>query len=219
MKRLAFRRVATCALLASTALSYAQTTATQPAQMGAGTLLSSSPTVTQPISEWSVTVERFANAMSNNDATAARTEATESLPVMRGANNEASSFPALVERAAGGSVLASHAYFYPPLVMAADLAADFKTSTTVPDDVKTLMIPDDDDAMKRANATAAQWFAQNLGATKDTPVAVAVLLPPVNDSAAKAPTPVLVLMRGKQDASGKFKIDRVVFGTPLQIAE
>jgi len=33
------------------------------------------------------------------------------------------------------------------------------------------MIPDDDNEMKRANATAAQWLRQNLGAQKGDPLA------------------------------------------------
>jgi hypothetical protein len=172
-----------------------------------------------PTQNWSAAVERLALALVTGDTPTAHAATTNALSVVRSGSTEAADLTTLVQRATGGAVLGTHVYSFPPLAMAADLAADFKTATTASDSIKALMIPTNDDAMQRANATAIQWVAQALGATQGTPVAVALVMPAAVAESPKSPVPVLVLMRGAAGEDGSFHISRIVFGTPLEILD
>jgi hypothetical protein len=119
--------------------------------------------------------------------------------------------------------------------MAADVAADFKQATAVPEKVRMLFLIDDEIEMKRANATAVQWVIEQLEARQGQPVAVIVLwaakppAPPppadLNDPlptdprpapvAAAAYEPVFVLLRGEETDPHKFRINYAVYGNPV----
>ncbi|HLL90861.1 MAG TPA: hypothetical protein VK324_16285, partial [Tepidisphaeraceae bacterium] len=118
----------------------------------------------------------------------------------------------LAARTTGAQVLGAHAYSFPPMVMAADVAADVKGAAGLSDAVRKSFVPADDDEMKRANATAVQWVAQALAPGKGTPVALIVLW----DDAARdgTATPLFVLVRGVEHPDGTYKINRVVYGHP-----
>jgi hypothetical protein len=171
-----------------------------------------------PIS-WPTTVQRFSQALTNGDTATARAATAAETTVVRSGSAEQIDLATLVHRSTGGAVLASRLYTFPPIAMAADLAADFKMAPAIPDAMTTLMVPTDDAAMQRANATAIQWVAQVLGAVQGTPFAVAVILPAPASTTDKAPLPILILMRGAAGEAGGFAVDRIVFGTPLQIME
>jgi hypothetical protein len=177
-------------------------------------------TTTQPaVAAWSAVADQFTAALLKGETKAASSLATDPITIVRVGSVESIELATLVHHATGGTVLASHIYSFPPLAMAADLAADFKTASQVPDSLKELMIPQDDEGMKRANATAIQWLAQALGAEKGTPVAVVLLLP-VTPPDAKAPAvPLLVLIKGDQGLDGAIHVSRVVYGTPQQIID
>jgi hypothetical protein len=105
--------------------------------------------------------------------------------------------------------------------MAADLAADFKAASGIPDEIKHRMIPEDDDQMKRANATAVQWAAEVLQAAKDQPVGIIVLwcedrgAPGMGTGVGSSPELLFILIRGEQVGKDQFKIRQAVYGDPL----
>ncbi len=126
----------------------------------------------------------------------------------------------------GQGIVGVHAYVHPPLALAADLAADFKAANNVPAEVKDGMIPRDDQSMRRANATAAQWAQGTLDASTGDPVGVIVLFPaPASTQPTSMPTgpasgpstrdsrlPIFLLIKGKEIAPDHFKVTSIVFG-------
>jgi hypothetical protein len=168
---------------------------------------------------WPAAVDRFTKALTLGDPTSARALTTTGATIARSGSSEQIDLATLVQRSSGGTVLATHLYSFPPIAMAADLAADFKSAPMIPEATKTLMVPADDAAMQRANATAIQWVAQVLGAVQGTPFAVALIMPSPASPLEKTPLPILVLMRGTASENGVFAVDRIVFGTPQQIIE
>ena len=171
------------------------------------------------VQNWSATAERLTKALVTGDAPAAHAATTNTVSIVRTGGTQPTDLATLMQRSVGGAALGTHVYTFPPLAMAADLAADFKTTSAVPDSIKSLMVPTDDEAMQRANATAIQWVAQVLGATQGTPVAVAVVVPAAVPDTTKMPQPVLVVMRGEQGEDGSFLVSRIVFGTPHEILD
>jgi len=170
-------------------------------------------------SDWAATVERFTTSLVNGDVPTARAMTAE-LTVVRAGSTEQIDLATVVQRSHAGALLGAHAYVYPPIALAADIAADVKGSPVVTESTKALLIPEDDAAMTRANATAMQWVAQALGATKGTPVAIAIIMPgATNESTGKIAAPLLILMRGAPATDGIFHVNRIVFGTPPQIVE
>jgi len=122
----------------------------------------------------------------------------------------------------GARILGAHAYINPPLVMAADLAADFKNATDLPEEIRKRMLPVDDDDMKRANATAAQWVASALAAHPGEFVAVIVVwkdesVQPVSltDQAPSQGAVQFVLLKGEEIAPGDFRISLALMGKPF----
>jgi len=170
--------------------------------------------------DWAARTDRFVSAIVNGDVPAAMQLVAEPVTVMRGGSTpEQAELATLSHRLRGGVVLSSRTYTFPPMALAADLAADFKSSPAIGDDLKAIMVPIDDDVMRRANATAIQWIANQLGATPGTPFSVSLVLPATTGDPQKLPTPLLVLMRGTSIVEEQPQIDRVVFGTPMQLME
>lgn len=178
------------------------------------------PAASNTAAEWAVIVDRFTAALVNGDTTAARAvTAGDGLSIVRAGSAEQIDLATVVGRSTGGAVLASHVYQFPPIALAADLAADFKSSLVVTESLKTLMVPQDDEAMTRANATAIQWLQQALGAIKGTPVAIAIVLPAALPDSDKAPIPILVLLKGTIAPDSSVHVSRIVYGTPQQIVD
>lgn len=176
---------------------------------------------TRPVADdWAARSERFLSAIVGGDASGARRLSAEAVVVVRGGTSpEQSELATLAHRVRGGAVLATHHYTFPPIALAADLAADFKSSPAVSDELRGIMVPTDDDAMQRANATAIQWAASQLGLTPGTPFSVAMILPVTTSGSEKLPAPILVLTKGTTGADGAVNVSRVVYGTPRQLME
>jgi hypothetical protein len=127
----------------------------------------------------------------------------------------------LFERVQKSTLVGAHAYLHPPMVMAADLSADFKTAAAVPERAKARFVVDDETDIKRANATAAQWIGETLGARNGTPVGVVVLWTPRPAPPGVTPVSadgghdvVFVLCRGEEVKPGEYRITTVVYGRP-----
>jgi len=108
------------------------------------------------------------------------------------------------------TVLADHAYVYPPTEMVSDIARDVNSSTIVPDFTKRTLNLDD----KRGKTTAMQWISQALNATDGELVGIIILWDsrPDTDDQHRLN---FVLIKGQSDGDG-FKFTRIVYGDPLQ---
>src|SRR5688572_28988735 len=85
---------------------------------------------TQPAAPapWPAAVEKFAQALAAGEPAGLKPLLAEpSVIVKRFGADEKEDVAQAVRRVAGGKVLGSHGYVFPPPVMAADIAADFKT--------------------------------------------------------------------------------------------
>jgi hypothetical protein len=104
--------------------------------------------------------------------------------------------------------------------MAADIRADAQNAQDAPDEIKKLLIPEDDKEMQRANATAAQWMTETLGAASGDLVGVVVMWthePQLPGIASHDDTDqiVFVLVRGVQRENASPKIRGIIYGIPL----
>ena len=182
---------------------------------------------------WPKLVEAFARALVDGDGASVERLLAGEREVRRFGHSELEPGAAgLVGRAARSTLVGRHAYVDPPLVMAADVAADFKRATAVPERVRASFIIDNDLEIKRANATAVQWVTEQLELDAKRGVAVGVIVlwaakPGVTvqrEATAGAEAmpefePVFVLLRGEERAGKRFGVDRVVYGNPLPADE
>lgn len=172
--------------------------------------------------QWVQVVKEFTRAVAAGEDAAVAPLLSSSLSI-RAFDSRADSLAALMARAGKGQLLGAHADMHEPLSMAAALAADFKTATDVPEQVKRHMVPANDAEMTRANATAVQWLSLELQARSGDPVAVITLwcsrapdpLPRASDPGAVDMEPIFILLKGEETTSGQFRIKTVVFGNPL----
>jgi hypothetical protein len=170
---------------------------------------------------WSRTVEAFAKSLASGDLTVTEAALTPRAVVRRFEMARGAETWRLAERAVQSMIIGQHAYVHPPLVMAADIAADFKNAAAVPEKSKAQYIVDDESEIKRANTTAVNWVVEQLNAAAGTPVGVIVLwtprpLPPGVKEAQSTPVydVMWVLCRGEETAGHKFRINTVVYGSP-----
>ena len=117
------------------------------------------------------------------------------------------------------SLLGAHAYIHPPLVMAADVAADFKNTPNLPEEARKRMVPETDEEMKRANATAVQWVTQTLGAKVDDYIVVLVFWSEPTSGFGLLPAPArpadVMFVLGKAEQVGdSFQLTRILYGNP-----
>src|SRR5690349_3750694 len=146
MNRIVLALAAAC-LLTSAAAAHAQIT--QPTGADA-------PPPTQP---WPSAVASFAKSLAGGDLDATQGAIAQRSFVRRFDGMGSEELWRLAERAVNATVIGQHAYVYPPQGMAVDLAADFKnTAANVPEKLKAKFIVEDDNEIKRANATAVQWI-------------------------------------------------------------
>ena|SRR5688572_21647952 len=120
-------------------------------------------------------------------------------------------FARLTDLAKRATLLGVHAYETSPTTLAEDIAADVREADAVPEELRRRMTPRDEDEAARANATAAQWLAQNLAAEKGQPLATLVLWDATESQV------VFILAKGQKTpgAPAAFQITHVVFGNPL----
>ena len=185
---------------------------------------------------WSRLVESFARALAEGDRPAVEGLMAARSYIRRFEAGEFETTDEMLGRLARSTLVGQHAYFHPALVMAADVAADFKQSTAVPDKVRISFLIDDQNEMKRANATAVQWLVEQLQAQQGSPVAVIVLWTPkpaeapdaADPDAKPAPDakedpkpappafePVFVILKGEETDPHRFRINYIVYGNPL----
>jgi hypothetical protein len=143
--------------------------------------------------------------------------------VIRAFDSKADNIVALLARTEKSQVIGAFADFHEPQSMAATIAAAFKTSPIVPDAIKRQMVPENE-AVPRANATAVQWLAAELGAKAGDPVAILVFWAPATDAPTAEPGNetasanmelVFVLVRGEETSAKTFRAKALVFGNPL----
>jgi hypothetical protein len=170
---------------------------------------------------WPRLVEGFAKSLASGDLTATEAALTPRAVVRRFEAARGMETWRMAERAVKSTIIGQHAYIHPPLVMAADLAADFKNAAAVPENAKSQYIVDDESEIKRANSTGVQWVVEQLNAEAGTLVGVIVLWTPrpLAPGAKEAEsTPIydvmFVLCRGEEVAGHKFRINTVVYGSP-----
>jgi hypothetical protein len=188
---------------------------------------------------WARLVESFANALVEGDQPAVEGLMTNKSYIRRFEGGEFESAEEMLGRISRSTLVGQHAYFHPALVMAADVAADFKQATAVPEKVRASFLIDDQTEMKRANATAVQWVMEQLQVKHGSPVAVIVLWAPklaapapaeepadakpntkANEKAEPQPEPqtfepVFVILRGEEIDTHRFRINYVVYGNPI----
>ena len=186
---------------------------------------------------WTRLVESFANALVEGDQPAVEGLMTNRSYIRRFEGGEFESADEMLGRISRSTLVGQHAYFHPALVMAADIAADFKHATAVPEKVRAGFLIDDQTEMKRANATAVQWVMEQLQVKQGSPVAVIVLWAPKPAPQAPAEEPVaadpkpeekakpqpepqsfeplFVIVRGEEIDTHRFRINYVVYGNPI----
>jgi hypothetical protein len=118
-----------------------------------------------------------------------------------------------------GKLLGVHAYLTTPDTLASDIATDFRVAADiVPEIIQREMVPLDEEAEKRANATASQWLVQVLQPEKDQPVGVIIVWPEaerrLNSDNSKL-QPIFVMLKGQLE-NGSYVIKQVSFGDPLE---
>lgn len=167
---------------------------------------------------WPKAVESLARALINGNAATVQGMLSSNAVCRRFDSVNPDEPSRMLERLSKSVLVGQHAYLHPPLVMAADIAADFKNSTVVPDKGKAHFLVDDESQIKRANATAVQWVVEQLDARAATPVGVIVLwvprpVPPGSSESSGSDAQFL-LCRGEQIAPGEFRFTTIVYGNP-----
>jgi hypothetical protein len=171
---------------------------------------------------WPQLVEAFAKSLAGGELNRSVAALAPRSSVRRFDSPRNEEWWRLAGRVENSTVIGQHAYIHPPLVMAADIAADFKNAAAVPDKAKAPYIVDDESEIKRANSTAVQWVVEQLNAEAGTPVGVIVLwtprpLPPgaKESHSTRAYDVMFVLCRGEETAGHKFRINTVIYGSPV----
>lgn len=200
------------ALLIATAACTASAQTTQPSKPA--------PAADSLSQAWPRTVELLAKALAKGDTAQAESLMSSRVMVRAMDSSATMEIAALLRRVEKSTLVGQHGYTQAPLVMAADIAADFKNAASIDEKSKARFLIDDDNDMKRANSTAAQWVAEQLGTTPGTPTGVIVLWTPRPTPIAAATTDapqydaVFVLCRGEEVTPNEFKVTMVVFGNP-----
>jgi hypothetical protein len=167
-------------------------------------------------SDWTSLVNDLKQALTENDAGSFHALVAGAGPIRSFGSSDTHDAAKVMESTSGAAVIGAHAYIYPPLVMAADVAADFKSSEIVTDSEKKKMVPESEEEMRRANATAAQWMRQTLSAQRGDPVAVIIMWRATEISPQGKPLAgesVFMLVRG-QESDDSYRITQVIFGNP-----
>jgi hypothetical protein len=110
--------------------------------------------------------------------------------------------------------LGAHAYLFPPQMLAEDVAIDVGGSSLVPDRVKNDLALDDPIERNAAAAVAVKWVQQTLHVDTDSPVGLIVLWDTHSDVDEQHRLTFL-LVQGRQEADGSFRIVSIVWGDPL----
>ncbi|MGH7213792.1 MAG: hypothetical protein ACREIT_03395 [Tepidisphaeraceae bacterium] len=195
------------------ASALAQTPTSQPSEPAVEGEVGAVATVPQARAPWPDAVQRFAQHLMAGDPTAVRAMLSDRPSLQTFQRENQGDLSRLIERLIGAQLLGAHGYLHPPMVMAADIAADFKNGSDVPEAVKNRMVPDGDTEIKRANATAVQWLTQVLIAAEGEFIGAIIVWAP---TAGANGEPMFVLVKGIEIAPGEFRMSRVIYGRPVR---
>lgn len=147
----------------------------------------------------------------------------DDVPIRRFDRSEPDDRLTLRDATLGFAVIGTHGYVGVPNTIATDLAMDFRNAVDIPEDVRTQMVPTDEQ-VKRANITAAQWVNNALQPTAGQPVGLIVLLGPepetLSDFPAQLSDPrpiIFVLVKAEPGDSRSFRITHIVYGDTSRI--
>jgi hypothetical protein len=196
---------------------------TRPVEKAAGTatvLLSNAPVAEGPASQaWPKAVETLAKALAKGDSEQAAEVLSSRTTIHRFDNLQTVEKVVLLQRLGKSTLVGQHAYMQAPLVMAADIAADFKNAASIDEKSKAGFLIDDDAEMRRANETAAKWVAEQLGTQAGVPIGVIVLWTPRPSVTGTGETAfydaMFVLCKGEEVSPNEFKITTLIFGSPV----
>lgn len=190
-----FRVAAALVALTLTRLASAQTT--QPAAAADGT---------PPL--WVAMVEQVARATEQGNVPQVVASLARDAQVRSFESPDPAAARTLVDAAAEWKLLGAHAYEFPPVSLARDIAADVNRSELVPEAAKRRIVPLDESEEARANTTAADWVAQTLAAQRDQLIGVAVFWN------TRTNRPMFVLMKGEASAD-EVAVKLAVYGDPM----
>lgn len=157
---------------------------------------------------WTATVELIARATEQGNVPQVVASLARDAQVRTFESADPAAARTLIDAAAEWKLLGAHAYQFPPVSLARDIAADVKVSDLVPEAEKRRIIPYDDSEEARANTIAADWVAQTLGVQRDQLIGVAVFWH------TRANRPMFVLMKG-QAGGEQFAVTLAVYGDPM----
>src|SRR5688500_15911524 len=162
---------------------------------------------------WSTVVTEFAQALAGNDPAAVAAVLADSANI-HSVTGKMSDALRLMASTRQCQLISARAYVHVPPSVAGDVAEAFRQAL-VPDEVKLMMIPQDEAQLRRANATAALWLTDSLGARGGDRVAMIVLWSEEKSDATANPVQrvMFVLLKGRTTDAAPT-IETVVFGTP-----
>jgi hypothetical protein len=169
---------------------------------------------------WPKAVERLAKAISKADPRETSALLSSRVIIHRFESLQTVETPVLLHRLGKSTLVGQHAYMQAPLVMAADIAADFKNAAAIDEKSKASFLIDDDSEMRRANSTAAQWVNEQLGTEAGTPIGVIVLWTPRPAATGSGGETaiydaIFVLCKGEEVSPNEFSITTLIFGSPI----
>jgi hypothetical protein len=176
---------------------------------------SPTPSFPFPDAAWSAVVTEFAQALVANDPGAIAPLLSDAANI-HSLSGRTSDALRLLASARQSQLIFARGYVHSPPSAAGDIAHAFRDAP-VPEDVKHMMIPLDEPEFRRANATAALWLTESLGATPGERVAIIVLWS-ANGRGEESDRPTdgisFVLLKGTP-ATSEARIQIIVFGKPL----
>ena len=171
---------------------------------------------TQPATTWSAGVKHFSQVVAGKDVKALSAVLSNGPVIRTFASEELQPPERMLGATTDSKIIGVHAYPRVPATLATDMAADFRDNTDIPENVRSNMLPTDEQAEKTANETAAQWVVQALKPAKDQPVAVILLWrqDKTDTYTSKTSHPIFILIKG-QVTDDQCTFRQIVYGDPL----
>ena len=184
-------------------------------------LAATSAQTSKPAGTWGDQVDTLARALTHpSDGTDFHAAMTEDA-VVRAIDGGSVQYSQLATGASGADIVTARGYELPASTIAADIAADFSASNSIPESIRRIMIPSGDKEMRQANEVASHWMAQTLSASEGQHIGVIILrgkastTQPVESAEETRPL-IMVLIKGEL-ANGAPQISHVIFGDPRAV--
>jgi hypothetical protein len=163
-----------------------------------------------PSPEWERQVSSLAAALVSHDGQAVQALLSPDCHIARFNTAPDADDSQFLDAVSAESVIADHAYVFPPSVVVADIARDVNASTIIPEFTKhTLNLND-----KSGRSIALEWMTQAIGASDGDLVGIIVTWDSRQETDDQHRLN-FVLLKGASDGNG-FKFTRIVYGDPLQ---